>query len=108
MTRTSPHLRDLIQQLYRRASLWEKLKGFTHEAAILSEIGDSNEPAAIIDILPFVIGGKPDVAAAAAMSVHKLVLTTTTKELVWLDSVLRRQSSSSGDYFYEWHKLSPG
>src|SRR5207302_5591667 len=63
--------------------------------------------AAIVDVLPFVLAAKPDVAAAAAMSVHKIVLRTTTKELVWLDYVLRRRSSYSGDYLYEWHKLSP-
>src|SRR6185437_14381477 len=72
-----------------------------------SEIGNSNEPAAIVDILPFVLAAKPDVATAAATSVHKLVLRITTKELMWLDCVLRRRSSYSGDYLYEWHKLSP-
>jgi len=88
--------------------LWEKLKGSRDDAAILSEIGNSGEPAAIIDIIPFILATSPDVATAAAKSVHKLVLGTTTNELVWLDQVLRRRSSYSGDYLYEWHKLSPG
>jgi len=107
MRRTSPHTRALIQQLYKAAGFWEKLKGSRDDAAILSEIGDSTEPTAIIDILPFILATNPDVAAAAAMSVHKLVLRTTTQELVWLDSVLRRHSSYSGGYLYEWHKLAP-
>ena len=85
MKRTSPHFRTLIQQLYEPATLWEKLRGSGDDAAILSEIGDSAEPAAIVDVLPFVLASKPDVAGAAAMSVHKLVLKSTAQELVWLD-----------------------
>ncbi|HLA09571.1 MAG TPA: HEAT repeat domain-containing protein [Pyrinomonadaceae bacterium] len=107
MKRTSPHFRTLIQQLYEPASLWEKLRGSRDDAAILSEIGDSTEPAAIVDVLPFVLASKPDVAAAAATSVHKLVLKATAQELVWLDCLLRRSSSYSGDSLYEWHNLRP-
>src|SRR6266446_2836499 len=108
MRPTSLRTRALIEQLNEPVSLWERLKGSRDDAAILSEIGDSNEPAAIIDILPFTLAGRPDVAAAAAMSVHKLVLVSTTKELKWLDCALRRRSPYSGDYFYEWYKMSPG
>src|SRR5256885_1061194 len=108
MKQPSPHTRALIQQLYKFTSLWGKLKGSRDDAAILCEIGNSGEPAAIIDIIPFILATSPDVATAAARSVHKLVLGATTNELVWLDQVLRRRSSYSGDYLYEWHKLSPG
>ena len=48
------------------------------------------------------------IAAAAATAVHKLVFETPAKELAWLDWTLRRRSPYSGDYFYEWHKLSSG
>ena len=107
MRQTSPHTRALIQQLNEPASLWEKLKGSRNDAAILSEIGDSNEPSVIIDILPFVFAGKSDIAAAAATAVHKLLLGTPVKELAGLDSALRQRSPYSGDHFYEWHKVSP-
>jgi hypothetical protein len=43
MRNTSPHISALIQQLIAPASLWEKLKGSRHEAAMLLEIGDSND-----------------------------------------------------------------
>ena len=85
-----------------------KAKRLTRRGENIVRVGDSNEPSAIIDILPFVIAAKPEVAAAAAMSVHKLVLGSTTKELAWLDCALRQRSSYSGDHFYEWHKVSPG
>jgi HEAT repeat protein len=68
---------------------------------------ESNPTRSIIDVIPFVLATNPGVATYAAMSVHKLVLGATTNELVWLDQVLRQRSSYSGDYFYEWHKLSP-
>ena len=108
MKQTSPNTRALIQHLYKPTSLWEKLKGSRDDAAILSEIGNSGEPAAIIDIIPFILANSSGIATAAARSVHKLVLGGTTNELVELEQVLRKRSSYSGDYLYEWHKLSPG
>src|SRR5215813_4797271 len=107
MRQASPHTRALIEQLLEPAGLLEKLKSSRTDAAILTAIGDSNEWAAIIDILPFVLAKRPGVAAAAALAVHKLVLGTTIKELVWLDWALRQRSPYSGDHFYEWHKVSP-
>jgi HEAT repeat protein len=68
---------------------------------------DSNPIRTIIDILPFVLATDPGVAMDAATSVHKLVVGATANELVWLDQVLRRTSSYSGDYLYQWFKLSP-
>jgi HEAT repeat protein len=107
MRQTSPHTRALIEQLLEPVGFWEKLKGSRDDAAILREIGNSNEQSAIVDILPFILTGKPDVATAAAMSVHKVVLGSSTKELARLDCALRQRSPYSGDHFYEWHKASP-
>lgn len=108
MRQTSPHARALIEQLLEPVGLWEKLKGSRDHVAILTAIGDSNELAAIVDILPFVLAKRPEVAAAAAMAVDKLVLGSNTKELASLDLALRERSPYSGDHFYEWHKVSPG
>ncbi len=85
MRQTSSHTRALIDQLIEPVSLWERLKSSRDDAAVLSEIGNSSEPAAIIDILPFILAGRRDVAAAAATAVHKLILGTTGTELAWLD-----------------------
>jgi HEAT repeat protein len=106
MRQTSLHTRALIEKLLEPVGLWDKLKGSRDDAAILTAIGDSNERAAIVDILPFVLASRPDVAAAAAMSVHKLVLGSTPKELAQLDVALRQRSLYSGDHFYKWHKVS--
>lgn len=107
MKQTSPQTRALIQQLYKPTSFWEELSGSRDEEAILTEIGNSGEPAAIIDIIPFILDKRHDVATAAARSVHKLILGITTNELSWMDQALRQKSPYSGDYLYEWHKLSP-
>ena len=61
----------------------------------------------IIDIIPVVLAKDFNVATYAARSVHELVSGATTSDLVWLDQVLRQRSSYSGDYFYDWQKLSP-
>lgn len=75
--------------------------------AILTELGNSGAPTEIMDIIPFIFARRPEVASAAARSVHKLVLATTSNELVWLDQARRHASSYSPGYLYEWHKLSP-
>lgn len=107
MKQRSPHTKALIDRLYESIYLWEKLIGSRDDAEILSEIGNSGEPAAIIDIIPFILATNPAVATVAAKAVHKLILGTTTDELVWLDHVLRKKFSYWGHYLYEWHKLSP-
>ena len=104
MKQTSPDTRALIQQLYEPTSLREKLRGSRDDRAILTEIGKSGEPAAIIEIIPFILANGPGVATAAARSVHKLLLAATTNGLVWLDQVLRQRSFYSAN---EWHKLTP-
>jgi len=68
---------------------------------------DSNRVRTIVDIIPLVLATDAGVATEAATEVHKLVLGATANELVWLDQALRQRSYYSGDYLYEWQKLSP-
>ena len=95
MRQTSPHTRDLIQQLHERPN-----------PVILSEIADSNEISAIIDILPFIFS-RGDIAHAAAAAVHELLLGTALTDLPWLDSALRSSSTYFTTDFYKWNKLLP-
>jgi HEAT repeat protein len=106
MSSISPHTRTLIEQLHQLEGVWQKLSGRQGDVAILTAIGDSNEPASIVHVLPFVLATQPEVATAAAMAVHKLVLASTTKDLVWLDGGVR-QLTTYGELSYEWFKLYP-
>ena len=107
MKQTSPHTTALIERLNAPVTLREKITGSRDYKAILSGIADSNEPAAIIDVLPFVLAGKPDVAAAAVDAVHKLLRSVSVTDLTWLDSALRQRSPYSTTSFYKWRQLSP-
>lgn len=62
----------------------------------------------LIDIIPSLVAADPRVATNAARSAHKLVAGATANDLVRLSDVLRHRASYSGDYLYEWQKLSPG
>jgi hypothetical protein len=106
MKEPSPHTRALIDRLSEPPTLWEKLTGSGEYNAIFSEIADSNEPAAIVDLLPFVLATKSDVATAAADAVHRLLRVFPTKDLGWLEYNLRARVAYSG-VIYDWYKLSP-
>src|SRR6185295_2713654 len=103
----SPETQTLINQLNRRRSFWETLTGARDDKHLLSEIGNSNEPAAITGILPFALSAQRDIAKAAAVAVHTLTRGITSRELGWLDSAVRKLSPYWGSDFYAWHKMSP-
>ena len=94
MKRT-PRTKELIQRLYQS-------HGSRAHVALLSEIGDSNEPAAIVDILPF-IHKKGEVAVAAADALHKLLQGTSPNDLAWLDAAVRRNSMYGNSDAYDWY-----
>lgn len=81
MRTISPDTRKLIDQLYEPISLWERLSHTRRLVETLTNIGNSAEPAAIIDMLPFVLADKKDVAVAASAAVHKLTNATSTVRL---------------------------
>jgi HEAT repeat protein len=103
----SPETQRLISDLNQPRGFVKTLTTSRIYVSLLISIGNSKEPAAIIEILPFVLSKKRDVAEAAASAVHKLVSGTTSEDLAWLDYALRRRSPYSGNSFYKWHKISP-
>ena len=107
MKELSPQTRKLIQQLNEPRGFVEALSGSRDYVSLLLRIGNSKELAALIEILPFVLSKKRDIAGEAAAAVDKLIRETTARELQWLDEAMRRRSPYSGESFYEWHKLSP-
>lgn len=107
MKELSTQTRQLIQQLNEPRGFVEALTGSRDYVSLLFGVGDSKEPSALLEILPFALSKKRDIAGAAAAAVDKLVRETTAKELLWLDDAMRRRSPYSGESFYEWHKMSP-
>jgi len=103
----SPETQRLISELNQPRGFVKTLTTSRINVSLLIGIGNSKEPAAIIEILPFVLSRKRDVAEAAASAVHKLVRGATSEDLAWLDEALRQRSPYSGDASYEWHKISP-
>jgi len=103
----SPETQQLISDLNQPRGFVKTLTTSRIHVSLLISIGNSKEPAAIIEILPLVLSKKRDVAEAATSAVHKLVRETTGEELAWLDYALRQRSPYSGNSFYEWHKISP-
>src|SRR5262245_41474130 len=98
--------RELIQIL-RGPGLWDKLTGQRHEPGILAEIGDSGEPAAILEITPFLLSEKRDVALAAARAIHKLTMTASAADLASLDGMWRERSPYLQGRDVGSHRLSP-
>jgi len=103
----SPETQRLISDLHRRRTFWTALRSSDVDVSLLNSIGDSKETAALLDVLPFTLSSKRDVAAAATAAAHKLVLATTADDMAWLDGALRWQSRYSGDLFDEWYKVKP-
>lgn len=108
MRAISPDTRRLIEQLNKPVGFWERLTGSRADAKVLSAIGGLGEPAAIIDILPFVLADSSDVASAAATAVQRLTAATSPADLTGLDIELRERSPYAGRYRLDWHRLSPG
>lgn len=107
MRTISPNTRRLINQLYEPASFWERLSHSGKAAGTLTEIGNSAEPVSIIDILPFVLADRKEVAIAAAAAVHKLTEATSPRDLLGLDRLSRERSPYVGNYRLDWYRLLP-
>lgn len=107
MKALSPQTISLIQQLNEPRGFFEALTGSRDYVSLLLKVGESKELAALIEILPFVLSKKRDIAEAAATAVDEMIRESTARELQWLDYAMRRRSPYSGESFYEWHKMSP-
>lgn len=103
----STQTKALIEQLNPPVSLWERITGRRDDADLLLQIGLAGEPAAVVDIIPFVLSESREVARATAAAVDKLVNTLLPHELAQLDSIFRERSPYLGRYRMEWHKLKP-
>lgn len=108
MRSISAQTRALIELLEQPVGLWQKLTGGgRNEAELLSQIADTGEQAAVLDITSFVLSERHEVASAAAAAVNKLLASVTPEELARLDLSFRARSPYGGRYRLEWHRLTP-
>ena len=92
--------RGLVDQLHARPSLLQRLSNATGmRCAVLAEIANAREPAAILYLIPFIFHESHDVASAASDAVRKLFLACADEELVGLDERIR-------DWSY-WPRIGP-
>jgi HEAT repeat protein len=103
----SAQTKALIELLNPSAGFWERLRGRREDALRLSQIAASGEAAVIIDITPFVLSERREVARAAAAALENLLSVITPAELLQLDLIFRERSPYYGRYRMEWHQLKP-
>ncbi|MBV9927310.1 MAG: HEAT repeat domain-containing protein [Acidobacteria bacterium] len=107
MRNVSAQTAALIERLNTPASLWEKITSKRDDAELIEQIADEGEPAAVVDVAPFVLSENPYVARAAAAAVDRLLSAVTPDDWAGLDSIFRERSPYTGRYRMEWHRLAP-
>jgi HEAT repeat protein len=103
----SAQTKALVERLNTPASFWEKITSKRDDAELIARVADSGEPAAVVDLAPFVLSEDPSIARAAASAVEGLLSAVTSEDLARLDSIFRERSPYSGRYRMEWHRLAP-
>lgn len=96
-----------IEQLNAPAGFWGKITSRRDDAGLITRIAESGEPAAVVDIAPFVLSENLSIARAAATAVERLLSAVTPEDLARLDSVFRERSPYAGRYRLEWQRLTP-
>ncbi|HVG19838.1 MAG TPA: HEAT repeat domain-containing protein [Blastocatellia bacterium] len=107
MKNISAQTKALIELLNPPVGFWERLTGRHEDAGLLSQVGASGDAAAIIDITPFVLSERREVARAAAAAVESLLAGINPAELLQLDLIFRKRSPYNGRYGMKWHQLKP-
>jgi HEAT repeat protein len=96
-----------IEQLNAPAGFWGKITSRRDDEGLITRIAESGEPAAVVDVAPFVLSENHYVARAAAAAVERLLSAVTPEDLARLDSVFRERSPYAGRYRLEWRRLTP-
>lgn len=107
MRSVSAQTKLIIEQLNAPAGFWGKITSRRDDAGLIVRIAESAEPAAAVDVAPFVLSENPSVARAAAAAVERLLSAVRPEDLARLDSVFRERSPYAGRYYMEWHRLTP-
>jgi HEAT repeat protein len=97
----------LIESLYERKRLWDKLLHPGQPDEIIREIGDSGEPAVIPDLLPILIIGDKKSILASAKAIHHLLQELSPADFVRFDEFVRQSYSDWRVRREPWYRMKP-
>src|SRR5260370_13426647 len=80
----------LIESLYVKKGLWDRFVQVDPQDEIIRQIADAGEPAAIPDLLPFLIIGDRRSILASAKAIHHLLQILKPTDFVRFDEFVRQ------------------
>src|SRR5882762_3839318 len=80
----------LIESLYVKKGLWDRFVQIDPQDEIIHQIADAGEPAAIPDLLPFLIIGDRRSVLASAKAIHHLLQMLKPTDFVRFDEFVRQ------------------
>jgi len=84
----SQQTQQLIIDLHNAVGRWNTIFNNGTAVAILTRIGETDQPAAIVQIVPFLLSNNHNTMNAAALAVTRLLAHAQPTDLIWLDSAI--------------------
>ena len=107
MKKPSESTERLIESLYARKRLWDRLVKPTQPDEIIGLIQDAGEPAAIPDLLPFLIIGDRRSILATAKAIHHLLQKLKPADFARFDEFVRQGYSDWRVRRESWYMMNP-
>jgi len=102
----SQQTQELIIDLHNAIGRWNTIFNNGAVVAILTRIGETDQPAAIVQIVPFLLSNNHNTINAAALAVTRLLAHAQPTDLIWLDSAIRSNTEYLGGRLSQWNELS--
>src|SRR6266853_5701756 len=97
----------LIESLYVKKGLWDKFVQIDPQDEIIRQIADAGEPAAIPDLLPFLIIGDRRSILATAKAIHHLLQKLKPADFARFDEFVRQGYSDWRVRRESWYMMNP-
>src|SRR5215469_10222311 len=105
--RPSESTERLIESLYAKKALWDRLVQPAHPEEIIRLIEEAGEPAAIPDLLPILIIGDRKAILASARAIHHLLQTLEPADFARFDEFVRQGYSDWHERRKPWYSMKP-
>ncbi len=97
----------LIESLYVKKGLWDRFVQIDPQDEIIRQIADAGEPAAIPDLLPFLIIGDKRSILASAKAIHHLLQMLKPTDFVRFDEFVRQGYPDWRVRREPWYSMKP-